>query len=248
MLARCPSARWALAGAFAVALSFSAAADSTTTQPLSNAGPVFGLADDAGAILAADAGAGIVRLRNKKTELVAPLPGISDVAAVNPFTQLAITGGGTGPGAAKLYRVVKGVATQVADLGAFEATVNPDAPEINPNPFDLVALLGGAALVADAGGNSLLYVDQKWRHRLDCHAAGDAGVHGQRQDAVQLPRRAAQHLRPATDDPGTTGRYERGCRTRWRLLRRRVEGLPGPDWRVAGVAHRARMHDTPVAA
>ena len=46
--------------------------------------------------------------------------------------------------------------TQVADLGAFEATVNPDAPEINPNPFDLVALPGGAALVADAGGNSLL--------------------------------------------------------------------------------------------
>ena len=160
MLARCPSTRWALAGAFAVALSFSAAADSTTTQPLSNAGPVFGLADDAGAILAADAGAGIVRLRNKKTELVAPLPGISDVAAVNPFTQLAITGGGANPTAAKLYRVVRGVVSQIADLGAFEAAVNPDAPEINPNPFDLVALPGGAALVADAGGNSLLYVDR----------------------------------------------------------------------------------------
>ena len=86
--------------------------------------------------------------------------GISDVAPVNPFTQLAITGGGADPRAAKLYRVVRGVVTQVADLGAFEATVNPDAPEINPNPFDLVALAGGGALVADAGGNSLLYVDR----------------------------------------------------------------------------------------
>jgi hypothetical protein len=159
MLARRPFTRCALAGAFSVALSFSAVAD-TKIQPLNNAGPVFGLADDAGSLLVADAGAGIVRLRNKKTELVAALPGISDVAPVNPFTQLAITGGGPGPTAAKLYRVVKGVVTQVADLGAFEATVNPDAPEINPNPFDLVALPGGAALVADAGGNSLLYVDK----------------------------------------------------------------------------------------
>ena len=155
------SARSVLAAAMSGALSLSVAADSTTKLALNNTGPVFGLADDADSLLVADAGVGIVRLRNKdKTELVAALPGISDVAPVNPFTQLAITGGGPGPSAAKLYRVVRGVVSLLADLGAFEASVNPDAPDINPNPFDLVALPGGAALVADAGGNSLLFVDR----------------------------------------------------------------------------------------
>ena len=155
------STRGALAAALSGALSLAVAADSTSKLPLNNAGPVFGLADDTAGLLFADAGAGIVRLRNKeKTELVASLPGISDVAPVNPFTQLAITGGGPGPSAAKLYRVVRGSVSLVADLGAFEASINPDAPEVNPNPFDLVALPGGAALVADAGGNSLLSVDR----------------------------------------------------------------------------------------
>ena len=155
------STRSVLAAALSGCLSLSVAADSPTKLRLNNTGPVFGLADDTGSLLVADAGAGIVRLHNKdKTELVAALPGISDVAPVNPFTQLAITGGGPGPSAAKLYRVVRGVVSLVADLGAFEASVNPDAPEINPNPFDLVALPGGAALVADAGGNSLVLVDR----------------------------------------------------------------------------------------
>jgi hypothetical protein len=67
--------------------------------------------------------------------------------------------GGTGPGAAKLYRVSRGRTRLIADLGLFETTVNPDAPEVNPNPFDVAALSGGAALVADAGGNDLLIVN-----------------------------------------------------------------------------------------
>jgi hypothetical protein len=37
-----------------------------------------------------------------------------------------------------------------ADLGAFEATVNPTAPR-SPNPFDVQALSGGRAWWADAG-------------------------------------------------------------------------------------------------
>jgi hypothetical protein len=60
-----------------------------------------------------------------------------------------------------LYRVVRGNATEIADLGAFEATVNPDGMEINPNPFDVAALWDGSALVADAGANALLRVDHR---------------------------------------------------------------------------------------
>jgi hypothetical protein len=73
---------------------------------------------------------------------------------------LATTGGGPDPTAAKLWTVVKGKASVLADLGAFEATVNPDGAEINPNPFDVQPIAGGGALVADAGANALLIVDK----------------------------------------------------------------------------------------
>ena len=117
----------ALAGALALALSVPAAVDAQVRR-LDNAGPAFGLAADSGTVLVADAGAGIVRLRGLNQELLAALPGISDVVPVDASTQLAITGGGSNPAAAKLYRVVRGTVTQVADLGAYEATVNPDCP------------------------------------------------------------------------------------------------------------------------
>jgi hypothetical protein len=131
-----------------------------TAQPTFTS-PVFGLATAPdGSLLVADAGAGIVELRDGATRLIAPLPGVSDVAPIKADDMFAITGGGTGPGAAKLYRVVNGKALQVADLGRFEATVNPDPPEINPNPFDVAALGPGKALISDAGGNSLVLFDK----------------------------------------------------------------------------------------
>src|SRR4029453_7720989 len=112
-----------------------------------------------GSLLVADAGAGIVELRHGGGALVAALPGVTDMAPIGRGDMFAITGGGTGPGAAKLYRVSRGTTRLIADLGLFEATVNPDAPEVNPNPFDVAALSGGEALVADAGGNDLLIVN-----------------------------------------------------------------------------------------
>ncbi len=48
--------------------------------------------------------------------------------------------------------------SRVANLGAFEADVNPDGGEIDSNPFDVAALPGGRALVADAAANALLIV------------------------------------------------------------------------------------------
>jgi hypothetical protein len=81
----------------------------------------------------------------------------------------AVTGG-TGPGqpqtatSSRLFWVSRaGDAREIANLAEFEETVNPDAPEVNPNPFDVAALHWplGSVLVADAGGNTLLIVDKK---------------------------------------------------------------------------------------
>lgn len=74
----------------------------------------------------------------------------------------AITGLGA-PIAQTLFRVSRGGVRELADLGAFEAAVNPDGGEIDSNPFDVAVLSGGKALVADAGGNDVLIVDQQGR-------------------------------------------------------------------------------------
>ena len=122
--------------------------------------PAFGLATAPdGSLLVADAGAGIVELRRGAGALVVELPGVTDMAPIGRGDMFAITGGGDGPGAAKLYRISRGKVRMIADLGLYEATVNPDPPEVNPNPFDVAALSGGEALVADAGGNDLLIVN-----------------------------------------------------------------------------------------
>ncbi len=114
-----------------------------------------------GGLLVADAGAGIVELRKGASSLVAELPGVTDVAAIGRGSMFATTGGGpeTPPGTAQLFRVSNGRTSLVADLRDFEATVNPDGSDIiDTNPFSVVALNGGQALVADAGGNVLLTV------------------------------------------------------------------------------------------
>ncbi|MEO7665004.1 MAG: ScyD/ScyE family protein [Candidatus Limnocylindrales bacterium] len=140
----------------------STAAASPTAGQL---GALFGLSTSKdGSLLLADASQGIVSIKNGQRSLVAALPGATDVDAVGAGDYYAITGGGEpGTGAASLYRVSKGHAALVADLGAFEATINPDAPEVNPNPFDVEVLNGGGVLVSDAGGNDILYVDNKGR-------------------------------------------------------------------------------------
>lgn len=114
-----------------------------------------------GSLFVADAGAGIVELRKGTGTLFAELPGVTDVAAIGRGSVFATTGGGpeTPPGTAQLFRVSNGRTTLVADLRDFEATVNPDGSDIiDTNPFSVVALNGGRALVADAGGNVLLTV------------------------------------------------------------------------------------------
>ena len=135
-----------------------AAAESTLIPA---AGPVFGVvtAPD-GSILATDAGSGVQEYRKGTFSPIAQLPGATDVAAIGRGNMFVITSGGFG-GDGRLYRVANGSVREIADLGEFEATVNPDGAEINPNPFDVAVLNGGQALVTDAGGNSLLIVDQR---------------------------------------------------------------------------------------
>ncbi|GAP12876.1 hypothetical protein LARV_00616 [Longilinea arvoryzae] len=120
------------------------------------AGPIFGLsATPDNSLLVADAGAGVVSLRNGKGSLVAALPGVSDVASIGRGDLFAITSKGD----EKLYRISNGATRMVADLGAYEAAKDPDGAGVDSNPFDVQALTGGQALVADAGGNDLLIVD-----------------------------------------------------------------------------------------
>ena len=128
--------------------------------------PVFGLATAPdGSLLVADAGAGVVELRKGEGNLVAELPLVADIAPIGRGDMFAITGlddpSDPGETAQKLFRVSHGSTREIADLFAFEEMVNPDGGHIDSNPFDVAALNGGKALVADAGGNSLLIVDQQ---------------------------------------------------------------------------------------
>lgn len=64
------------------------------------------------------------------------------------------------PTAARIYRVTGGNVHELADLGAFEAAVNPAGGPVESNPFDVAALSGGQTLVADAAGNSVLIINR----------------------------------------------------------------------------------------
>lgn len=132
-------------------------APASQASPGYYASPLFGLAATNGTVLVADAGKGIV---NADTgELVVALPGVTDLAARGHGRLWAITSGG--PEGTFVYSIEGGVPRKVADLWAFEAAANPHPAEIDSNPYDIVDLGGGKALVVDAGGNDLLRVDDR---------------------------------------------------------------------------------------
>lgn len=124
--------------------------------------PVFGLATAPdGSLLVADAGAGIVELRKARGRLIVELPGVTDMGPIGRGSMWAVSGGGEGDTAGKLFHVSHGRTRTIADLIAFEEEFNPDGGVIESNPFDVAKLSGGRALVADAAGNDLLVVDRK---------------------------------------------------------------------------------------
>jgi len=132
------------------------AAASAAVPDYDYASPLFGLATAPdGSLLVADSGAGIVELRHGVGSLVAELPGVTDVAPLGRGNMWALTSFGDG----WLYRVSRGGAKKVANISAFEAAVNPDGAQIDSNPFDVAALSGGSALVADAAANAIVVAD-----------------------------------------------------------------------------------------
>jgi hypothetical protein len=124
--------------------------------------PILGLASAPDAsLLVADAGAGIVELRKGEGSLIAQLPAVADMAPIGRGSMYAVTGFSDGAETDdSLLRVSHGRIDSVADLFAFEAEFNPDGDLLESNPFDVAALPGGKALVADAEANDLLIVGQ----------------------------------------------------------------------------------------
>lgn len=57
------------------------------------------------------------------------------------------------------FDLKRDTATEVADIGEYEATANPEKDDFDTNPNSLVSDRRGH-VVADAGGNSLLHVDR----------------------------------------------------------------------------------------
>jgi hypothetical protein len=210
--------------------------------------PIFGLgtAHD-GSLLVADAGQGIV---NADTgALVVSLPGVTDFASRGRGKLWAITSGGGGPGAF-LYSVEGGVATQVADLFAYESANNPHPAAIESNPFDVVDLGRGRALVADAAGNDLLRVDLHGNIELVAvfpdelvstanikHLAGCPGSHA---DFCDLPPMMPAQAVSTSVAVGPDGAYYVG----------ELKGFPAPTgasrvWRVDSHASGAQCGSSP---
>jgi hypothetical protein len=118
-------------------------------------GPSFGIAAGPGnVIFAADAGVGVVRLQDGAGRLIVSLPGVTDMAPVEPGSMWAIAG-------RKLYTTEKNKPAFLVGLGKYERTVNPDGGEVDSNPFDVTALGTKRALIADAGANAVLVANRR---------------------------------------------------------------------------------------
>lgn len=127
------------------------------------ASPLFDLATAPNnEILVADAGAGI-STRFGVNEI--PLPGVTSIAAVGTGSMWATTGPSTGPptedSGQALYRVTKGRTEMVVNLFTFESDHNPDGDDVDSNPYSGFSENANFAVVADAGANDLLRIDNK---------------------------------------------------------------------------------------
>ena len=145
----------------AMLLALATAVGIYAVQEYEFATPIFKLAvAPDGSLLVADAGAGIVELRHGAGSLVAELPGVTDIGPIGRGDMFALRGGGPGQTTGAIFRVSRGSAHLIADLYEFEARANPHTTAVDSNPFDVEVINGDAALVADAGGNDLLIVNQ----------------------------------------------------------------------------------------
>jgi hypothetical protein len=128
---------------------------------------VYGLATTPnGELQVADASSGVLAFANGKATLLAAFPGASDVAPIGMGSWWVVRGSADGAqftdNGQGVYRISRGKVRKLANLFEFEVANDPVAPGANglpeSNPFDIEALDGETALVADAAGNDLLRV------------------------------------------------------------------------------------------
>lgn len=129
-------------------------------------GPLFGLATAPnGDLLVPDAATGVLTIRNGAIASTIPLAGVTDVDPIGRGSLWAVTGAGddaTTDSGQGLHRVAVGNSRMLVNLFAFEVAQNPDGNDPpDSNPFDVQSAGGRAALVADAGGNDLLRVNNQ---------------------------------------------------------------------------------------
>lgn len=210
-------------------------------------GPLLGLATAPnGDLLVVDAGAGIIGLRGGRVVSTIPLPGASDVSPIGRSAAW-VTHGGEAPGVnvgQGLFRVSNGQVALVADLWEFETTVNPDGKlPFNSNPFDVESLGGQAALVADAGANALLRINNQGHIDIMALFPDEDVSSANIKDLAGCPSPAPfcgfPDVRPAEAVPTsvvthTDGYYYVG----------ELKGIPAPTdesniWRVSPGAHEA---------
>ena len=125
-------------------------------------GPLFDLAVAPNNDLwVADVGSGISNTYGKS---LFSLPGITSIAPIGTGTMWATTGPSGPPttdAGQAIYRLGKGRTEMVANLFSFEEEFNPDGADVDSNPYSVVAKNSNSAIVADAGANDLLRVDNK---------------------------------------------------------------------------------------
>ncbi len=141
-----------------VATGVAGAASPYTVVTSDFAGPTFGLSHIAGnGFLVSDAGAGPTVVEgNGATSLINALPGVNDAVPVGAGSALAVR---TEPFPSGLYHVTPTGVQLLADIGAFEAAVDPADDGVESNPFDVEHTTKLKAVVADAAGNSLLTIN-----------------------------------------------------------------------------------------
>jgi hypothetical protein len=211
-----------------------------STIPNTYVSPLFGLAtaidDD---LLVADAGQGILKVDADTGTgfLYAPLLDATDVTPAARGTLYALTSGPTN--GAKIFRIdQQGNASELADLFAFEEENNPHPTAVESNPFDVAETGRGAALVADAAGNTALEVGKDGRIKLVAvftdelvsteNAKKIFGCPAGPPDVCNLPPMIDAEPVPASNAIGPNGDYYVG----------ELKGFPAPIgesrvWRIA---------------
>ncbi|WP_053977348.1 ScyD/ScyE family protein [Mangrovimonas xylaniphaga] len=139
-----------------------AAADASRKEAGSLNGPLFDLAlSPNNKILVADVPIGI---SNSLGVLQFSLPGVTSIAPIGNGVMWASRGGGgqnTMDSGQAIYRVGNGGVNQIANLFLFEEENNPDGQDVDSNPYAVAATNANEALVADAGANDLLRIDNQ---------------------------------------------------------------------------------------